>query len=76
MRIKARFTKTKTAKYLHQYQIDYIKENAATLTPAQLATVVGKNTDCIYDTLRKLKLKPLKAIFQKQPVIIPPCIEE
>jgi hypothetical protein len=62
------------SKYLQQYQIDYIRDNAATLTSKQMAGAIGCSQMKVIWHCNKMKIKPTKQCFQFKPPVIPPCI--
>ena len=63
----------KGKRYLQQYQVDYIKENAAGLTAAQISGAVGCSQATLSTWFKKLKVKPTKSVFQSKPPVIPAC---
>ena len=67
--------KSKTGRYLEQYQIEYLKENAAELTSMQLSKSIGCSQATIYWHCKKLYLKTTKSYFQHKPPVIPDIAE-
>ena len=65
--------KSKSKRYLQQYQVDYIKENGENLTSMQLATAIGCSQATIHAWCKKLHVTPTKSFFQMNPPVIPVC---
>jgi ribosomal protein L37AE/L43A len=60
-------------KYLKQYQIDYIQENADTLTSKQMSEAIGCRQMTVIWHCNKLKIKATKAVWQPENVVVPIC---
>lgn len=57
---------------LQQFEIDYIKENADTLTIKQMADAIGCSYTIVSSQCKRLKITPIKSYFQNGPPVILP----
>ena len=65
--------RSKSNRYLQPHEVQYIKDNAATLTSMQLATAIGCSQPTVWAWAKKLRVKPTKSYFQIKAPVVPVC---